>query len=143
MRDDNAIGTDSTAVKILRANLGVVLESISVADNQYRAFPTSQNATALRLMIDESRQLAADLRDLLTSESNFNQIIERVVHKNMRTIGFQIAQAHSMVIDSIRTNLPPRERKIILARMERATDKITNIVTEGAAVIQSEIAGAK
>lgn len=127
---------DSTAKEMTRAFLGVALEAVKTAEEAYEKNPHAHNSYALNGLMNQARELAADLRQLETIDDNRKQEVSEAVHTVMRNLGFQIAQ-HINSIKISADSIPVKYRGNVAdtathsgRALSRLMAELTNNLTE-------------
>jgi hypothetical protein len=116
---------DLTSVALTRAFLATALESVQIAENAYRAAPHAHNSYALNGLINQARELAADLKALESVNENKAEIITSIVHTVMKRFGFQMIQQINL-IKGASDSMSGKDRK----RIHRMCDKAGTAIAE-------------
>ena len=123
---------DLTSITATRVFLGSAIEAVAIAEKAYRDNPHAHNSYALNGLINQARELAADLKALENVSENKTEIITSVVHTVMKRFGFQMIQQINL-IKAEADSLSGKDRKRIHRRCEKAGQSIaeyTNATTQ-------------
>lgn len=93
----NKDSSESAVVQMNRAFLGSTLEAVKIAEKAYREKPHAHNSYAYNGLINQVREIAADLRQYETVEENRAAQVTDIVHALMKRFGFQVIQQINLI----------------------------------------------
>ena len=130
--------TDATAIEMTRAFLGSVLENVKLAEAAYRDKPHAHNSYALNGLMNQARELLADLRSLETADENRAAEVEKIVTIVMKRFTFQMAQQLAMVQAEAKF-VPSKDRKRLTQAINEASNAIPRYTTEIGEQLMTEL----
>jgi hypothetical protein len=116
---------DLTSITATRVFLGSAIEAVAIAEAAYRNNPHAHNSYALNGLINQARELAADLKALENVTENKVEIITSTVHTVMKRFGFQMIQQINL-IKAASDTMSGKDRK----RIHRMCDKAGASIAE-------------
>ena len=117
IRSDNP--NDSTTIEMTRQFYRASIEAVEIAIAAYRDKPHAHNSYAMKGLMDQSRELAADLRQLEDIETQRSDEIMEIIHVVMKRFGFQIAQQLNL-IKAEADRLTGEDRSVIIKKCDQA-----------------------
>jgi len=127
---DQDEGSDSMAIAMTKAFLRTALDSVAIAEKAYRDNPHAHNSYALNGLMNQTRELAADLRQLQTVETNRQDQLAKIISTGMRRIGMQALQQVQLIqleVDAVKDR---EARKALLKQCKSTAKEITRCITE-------------
>lgn len=135
---DKDEGTDSMAIAMTKAFLRTALESVAIAEKAYKSNPHAHNSYALNGLMNQTRELAADLRSLQTVETNRQEQIATIIQTAMRRFGMQILQQIQAIELETQSVKDKTARRAIVKQCRKSGKEIVRYANEAALAMVEE-----
>jgi len=132
--------SEKSSIELTRAMLGALLESVKIAEKQYRAKPTSNNGFALNVLSKQALEYAKELRLMQTQEHRLVEVTDEALNNGLRRLLFQFSQAFISSKATVEKNCPSKKAAAKINKyIDRVSDNVGMAAQEVANMIREEI----
>lgn len=129
---------DDLSLGISRQFLGSALEAVKTAELAYKNNPHAHNSYALNGLMNQARELAADIRQLEQVQVTKSEENYKIIENSMKRLGFQVIQQLLLLMPLIK-QLPKNNQKSFQVANQKITGNISSIITEVGLQLMEEL----